>query len=103
MAPAWDSMVWELVACIPKGKVATYGQLAKMLGFPRRSRHVGFALGNLPEGSPVPWQRVINSQGRISFAEGSLKQFLQRRLLEEEGVDFTVKGAISLKRFGWQP
>lgn len=103
MEQSWDDRVWELVACIPKGQVATYGQLARILGFPRRARHVGFALGHLQEGSNVPWQRVINSQGRISFPEHSPRYHYQRLLLEEEGVVFSEKGRINLRQFGWQP
>lgn len=100
---SWDQSVWDLVACIPKGNVTTYGQLARMLGFPRRARHVGFALGHLPEKSDIPWQRVINSSGRISFPEHTPRFHYQKQLLESEGVTFSPAGRISLRQFGWQP
>lgn len=73
-----------------------------MAGFPRRARQVGFALHALPEGSGVPWHRVINAQGRISFPEDSPAYIRQRALLEAEGIEF-VSGSVSLKNFGWPP
>ena len=96
--------VYALVKKIPRGKVATYGQLAKLLGLPRHARHVGYALAATPENVKTPWHRVINAQGRISlrltnWQSGS--DDLQRILLEAEGVVFDVSGKINLKRFGW--
>lgn len=101
--------VYALVKRIPRGKVASYGQLAALLGMPRHARHVGNALGALPDvgdGAKVPWQRVVNSQGRISmrmthWESGS--EALQRILLEDEGVVFNESGAIDLRRYGWKP
>jgi methylated-DNA-protein-cysteine methyltransferase related protein len=101
--------VYALVKKIPKGKVATYGQLAKLLGLPRHARHVGNALANMPTTTPatikIPWQRVVNAEGRISvrlknWQSGS--DDLQRILLEAEGVAFDSTGKIDLKRFGWK-
>jgi methylated-DNA-protein-cysteine methyltransferase related protein len=97
--------VYALVKKIPKGKVATYGQLAKLLGLPRHARHVGNALANTPEEIKIPWQRVVNAEGRISLR---LKNWqsgaddLQRILLEAEGVVFDSTGKIDLRRFGWK-
>lgn len=98
--------VYALVRKIPRGRVATYGQLAQLLGFPRHARHVGNALANLPEGITTPWHRVINADGQISmrltnWRSGSDE--LQRILLEAEDVQFSSEGKIDLKRFGWIP
>ena len=101
----FNERVWQLVRQVPRGKVATYGQIALMLppplgiGFDSyRSlgpRWVGGAMANCPD--DVPWQRVINSQGKISERPGAQKQ---RELLEQEGVVF-VKDKIDLKKYGW--
>ncbi|NPV77389.1 MAG: cysteine methyltransferase [Anaerolineae bacterium] len=92
--------IYALVRQIPPGKVATYGQIAALVGG-CTARMVGYAMAATPEGSGVPWQRVINSKGKISphgFGYGSA---LQRALLEGEGVVFDEQGSINLKRFGW--
>jgi methylated-DNA-protein-cysteine methyltransferase-like protein len=93
--------IWQTVQRIPKGKVASYGHIARLSGFPSQARLVGYALHNLPRGIDVPWQRVINSQGRISFPEHSPSYRRQRMLLEKEGIVF-INGRIDLKRFGWK-
>jgi methylated-DNA-protein-cysteine methyltransferase-like protein len=93
--------VYELVSQIPRGKVATYGQIAKMLGAPRAARTVGWALHDLPEGRDIPWQRVVNAKGAVSFPPGSQGAAVQRALLEGEGVVFDGQGLINLKVFGW--
>ncbi|TAK65375.1 MAG: methyltransferase [Bacteroidetes bacterium] len=90
-----------MVRIIPKGKVATYGQIAKLCGLPGHARFVGYALHNLPSGVPVPWQRVINSQGKISFRKRSSSHKLQRQLLEQEGIVFK-NDTVDLKKFGWR-
>lgn len=99
--------VWKLVRQVPPGKVVSYGQLAELLEPPLEvaqetyrafgSRWVGQAMRGCPH--DVPWQRVINSQGRISLPGESGER--QRRLLEEEGVEFSDKGRVDFKRFGW--
>jgi methylated-DNA-protein-cysteine methyltransferase-like protein len=93
-------MIWETVRQIPRGKVATYGQIAFESGFPGHARLVGYALHSLAHHSHVPWQRVINSQGKISFPRGSSAYRRQRRLLREEGVMFQGD-TIDLERFNW--
>jgi len=95
--------VRQVVSTIPEGKVATYGQVALLAGLPRRARLVGRALAALPDGSEVPWHRVINAQGRISSRGGGPYEQFQRLLLEEEGVELDASGRIDLERFGWEP
>jgi O-6-methylguanine DNA methyltransferase len=102
MSPA-QRRIYQVVARIPRGRVATYGQVASLAGLPRRARLVGRALRVLPEGVDVPWHRVVNAQGKIS-ARGDVlgHEDLQAALLEREGVR-SAGGAISLSRHGWQP
>jgi len=90
--------IYEVVRQIPPGKVATYGQIARIVGPPCDARQVGWALAALkynPQDRPVPWQRVINAQGKVSTGP------YQRELLEEEGIVFDARGQIDLERFGW--
>ena len=93
--------IHRVIRCIPRGKVATYGQIARMVGMPRGARTVGWALRATPDGVDIPWQRVVNSQGTISLSSGSQGAALQRSLLEEEGVIFEEQDRIDLTRFGW--
>lgn len=91
--------VWRTVERIPKGKVASYGTIARLSGFPDQPRLAGYALFNLPEGIDIPWQRVINARGEISLPGKRGDE--QRRLLEAEGVVF--KGnRVDMKRYGWK-
>lgn len=93
-----------MIRAIPKGRVATYGQIATLAGYPGHARQVGYALHALPEGSRVPWHRVINARGALSLGRGVPGGELgQRFRLEAEGVEFRRDGRISLARFGWQP
>lgn len=93
-------IIWQIVASIPEGKVATYGQVAKAAGYPSHARLVGTTLKTLPKDTVLPWYRVINSQGKISFSEGSDAYQRQKSRLESEGVVF-LKGKVSLKYYGW--
>jgi methylated-DNA-protein-cysteine methyltransferase-like protein len=102
MTDPFFEQVCQVARCIPPGKVATYGQIAKMLGQPQAARTVGWAMGAVPDGSDVPWQRVINSRGAISLPAGSPGATLQRALLEDEGVVFDEKGRVNLKVYGWK-
>lgn len=105
MRRAWAEIthrVWDTVARVPSGRVATYGQIARESGLGRRARTVGRALRSLPAGSRVPWHRVVNAQGQISLPEASDSGREQRIRLESEGVVFRA-GRIDLSRFGWQP
>ena len=92
-------MIWETVKQIPKGKVATYGDVAKLSGLPGQQRLVGYALHNLPANSRIPWQRVINAQGRISLPRRTGGYRRQKKLLQEEGVVFSNE-TIDLDEYG---
>ena len=93
--------LFQVIGTIPRGKVATYGQVADMAGLPRAARLVGTALKNLPNGTKLPWHRVINAGGRISLPmDGNGK--VQKMRLEKEGVVF-LNGRVNLRVYGWQP
>ena len=95
--------IYVVVQQIPMGRVATYGQVAAVAGLPGQARQVGYALHALPEGTEVPWQRVINARGEVSQrSEGGWERY-QRHLLEEEGVCFNDTGRVDLSRFRWEP
>ena len=91
---------YTVLAAIPIGKVITYGQLAAQAGMSGRARWAGYVLRNLPAQSNLPWHRVVNAQGKLSFPLGSEKALEQMALLEDEGVEFNTNGSINLKRFG---
>jgi methylated-DNA-protein-cysteine methyltransferase related protein len=103
MQPSFFDRVYIVVQHIPPGRVASYGQVAAVLGHPRAARTVGWALNALSpdRASIVPWQRVINSTGRISISRADLDAALQRRLLEDEGIEFGLDGRVDWNRFGW--
>ena len=92
--------IWQIVHQIPKGKVSSYGQVARMAGLPGYARYVGHTMKNLPDGTKLPWHRVANSQGKLSFPTGGSEYQKQKGRLEAEGVVF-VNGRFSLKKFGW--
>lgn len=94
--------VYEIVALIPVGKVATYGQIARIVGLPCTPRMAGWALRATPAGLDIPWQRVINARGEISRDFREAEARLQRQLLEAEGIDFDERGRLSLGRFQWE-
>jgi methylated-DNA-protein-cysteine methyltransferase-like protein len=94
--------IYALVAVIPHGRVATYGQIAALAGAARHARQVGYALHDLPSGSPLPWHRVINARGEVSRRAEPGWEGLQRRLLEAEGVVFR-RGRVDLERYRWEP
>src|SRR5271166_5224771 len=94
--------ICAVIRRIPKGWVATYGQVAAMAGLPRRARLVGTVLQNLGTGTKIPWHRVINAKGEISYSlSRNGGDALQRRLLQKEGVEFDDKGRLNLERFRW--
>ena len=103
MQPSFFERVYRLVSLIPPGRVASYGQIAAMLGHPRAARTVGWALNALTPAlaEEVPWQRVINSAGRISLSRADLSADLQRALLEAEGILFDLRGYVDLRDYQW--
>jgi methylated-DNA-protein-cysteine methyltransferase-like protein len=92
--------IYDVVRQIPRGKVATYGQIARITGG-CTARMVGFSMAALPEDTDVPWQRVINSMGKISPHGFGFGSALQRQLLEEEGVLFDAEDRVDFIPFGW--
>ncbi|GLQ74862.1 hypothetical protein CW749_27920 [Vibrio sp. vnigr-6D03] len=94
------SQIFAVIHQIPYGNVSTYGQVAKLAGYPGYARHVGKALGNLPKNSKLPWHRVINSRGEISLKGSSFDR--QKGKLEEEGVVVNLAGKIRLKDYQWE-
>jgi methylated-DNA-protein-cysteine methyltransferase-like protein len=98
--PSSFERIWALVRQVPRGRVVTYGQVARIVGA-GTPRIVGFAMSSAPE--DVPWQRVINSRGRISARAGGDEDPRQRRLLEREGVRFDDRGVVDLDAYGWLP
>lgn len=96
--------IYAVVRRIPRGRVATYGQVARIAGLPGHARQVGYAMAALKDGMRVPWHRVINAQGAVSLRRaGPGAGVRQRQLLEREGVAFGPRGRVSLLRYGWEP
>lgn len=95
--------IYAWVRKIPRGKVATYGQVARLARLPGQARQVGYAMYALPEGTSVPWQRVINARGEVSLRTTPGAELTQRVLLEQEGIRFTARGRIDLVRYQWKP
>ena len=99
--PSRYTEFYAVIRRVPRGRVATYGQIARLAGYPGHARQVGYALFALESSTTVPWQRIINAAGRISlkpFAGG----ISQRLLLEKEGVRFNGE-RVSLTTYGWRP
>ena len=97
--------IYAVVRRIPKGRVATYGQVAELAGLAGHARQAGYAMSALPEGSRVPWHRVINARGEISARssfDGDDAVSEQQRRLEDEGVMFNA-GRVDLQRYRWKP
>jgi methylated-DNA-protein-cysteine methyltransferase related protein len=95
--------IYAAVRKIPRGRVTTYGAVARMAGLPRQARLVGYALHALQGASALPWHRVINAQGKLSLAcDGKSSGITQRLRLEREGVPVNAAGRVSLERFGWR-
>lgn len=97
----WYQNVWKVVSEIPPGHVLTYGEVARLSGMPRAARRVSQALRRAPGGVKLPWHRVINAQGKISFPENSSAWHKQKEMLEQEGVIF-LNGKIDLEHYGYR-
>ena len=91
--------IYQVVAVVPRGQVATYGQIANIVGC--SPREVGYAMAALPPASTVPWQRIINRHGRISARSDGQPDPEQRRKLREEGINFDTRDVIDLSVYGW--
>jgi methylated-DNA-protein-cysteine methyltransferase-like protein len=95
--------IHAVVRRIPRGRVASYGQVAALAGLPGHARQVGYSLHGLGPASGVPWQRVVNARGEVSPRKMPGWDAVQRVLLEREGVRFDASGRIDLERHGWRP
>lgn len=102
MATAFSERIKEIIRSIPKGKVATYGQIAAFAGSPRAARQVVRILHACTIKDNLPWHRVINSQGKISLKPGHGYES-QKKLLQKEGVKFFLDGSIDMKKYQWRP
>jgi methylated-DNA-protein-cysteine methyltransferase-like protein len=100
--PDIDHRIWQVVALIPSGRVATYGDVASKAGLPGAARRVGRALKNLPADTRIPWHRVVNAQGRLSLPDRSASQYTQRERLQSEGIVFRGNRSIDLRQYRWQ-
>ncbi len=94
--------LWEVIADIPRGTVASYGQIAQVSGIARGARQVAYALRHTPCDLQLPWHRVIRSSGKIAFESGSRHFRLQRDRLAEEGV-VVVGGKVDMRKYRWEP
>jgi len=92
--------VWQIVAAIPPGYVTTYGDVARLAGSPRAARQVGGVLRRLPEGSTLPWFRVVNRHGAISLTGPDLQR--QRQALLADGVQVSGSGQINMQKYRWR-
>jgi methylated-DNA-protein-cysteine methyltransferase-like protein len=95
-------LIYSIVRRIPRGRVATYGQVAALAGLDGHARQVGYALHHLSEKNDVPWHRVVNARGEISPRSTGDSHELQRHLLEAEGVTLSLEGRVDLKACGWK-
>ena len=99
---AFRDEVLRLVRRIPCGRLATYGQIAALAGFPRRPRQVGMILKGLPEGTDLPWHRVVNAQGYVPSKGRWWGAMVQIQRLREEGIDVDDLGNLALAAYQWQ-
>jgi methylated-DNA-protein-cysteine methyltransferase-like protein len=95
--------IYRVVSRIPRGRVATYGQVADLAELPGCARQVGYALHALADDSDLPWQRVVNARGEISLRRERGIEPIQQQLLEAEGIEFDVRGCLDLSRVQWRP
>lgn len=96
----FQQRIWQIVAAIPSGCVTTYGDVARLVGSPRAARQVGGVLSRLPEGTTLPWHRVVNRHGMISL-QGD-QQIRQRDALEAEGIVVSDAGELDLETYRWR-
>jgi methylated-DNA-protein-cysteine methyltransferase related protein len=103
VSPGSYARIYAVVRRIPRGRVATYGQVAELAGLSGHARQVGYALHALPAGTTVPWHRVVNAGGSCSLRAEPGAELTQRLLLEREGVRFDARGRVPLARIRWRP
>ncbi len=101
--PDFRALVLAVVKCIPKGKLASYGQVAALAGFPRRPRQVGMVLSGLPEGTKLPWHRVVNTRGYVPSRGRWWGAFEQIGRLRDEGIEVDDLGNLDLEAHRWVP
>lgn len=101
-ASSLEQLIWQIVAAIPAGFVASYGQIAQLAGYPSHARYVGTTLRHLPAGSTLPWFRVVRSNGELAFPVGSSAWKRQHRLLKKDGVRFR-NDKVAMTECRWQP
>ena len=94
--------IWDTIGEIPRGRVASYGQIAAVAGIPRGARQVGYALRQLPADHDVPWYRVLQASGRIAFGKGTPAHQEQSQRLQQEGV-VVIAGRVDMQKYRWQP
>lgn len=98
---AFRKAVLTWVGRIPEGRVASYGQIALMAGYPRRPRQVGMVLKGLPEGTEVPWHRVVNVHGHVPSEGRWWGALVQIQRLREEGIEVSEGGDLDMRRYAW--
>ncbi|WP_337008110.1 MGMT family protein [Pantoea sp. AS142] len=96
----FQQRIWQIVAAIPPGRVATYGDVALLAGSPRAARQVGGVLSRLPEHTTLPWHRVVNRHGTLSLQGDRLLR--QRDALETEGIEMSDDGKLDLETYRWR-
>lgn len=95
------SQILEVIALVPFGKVATYGQIARLAGLPKHARLVGYTLKNIDQTSDIPWHRIINAQGKVStYHLNQIGENIQLNKLRDEGI-VVLNGKINLKKYQW--
>jgi len=94
--------IYDTIRRIPYGRVATYGQIALLSGIGRNARIIGYALAKLASNNDIPWHRVINRHGKISYSVArNSDDYLQKELLKKEGIKFNKENCIDLKKYQW--
>jgi len=101
--PDINHRIWQVVALIPRGTVATYGDVARQAGMAGAARRVGRALRCLPPDTRIPWHRVVGAPGKISLPENSASCVTQRERLQAEGVEIRASNRLDLGRYRWRP
>jgi len=93
--------IWQVIVAIPRGRVCSYGGVARLAGLANGARQTAWALRYLPRDTGIPWHRVVTGQGRIAMPAGSRGHREQRRRLEAEGVKFSESGRIAGREYWW--